>query len=140
VSRLTDLIADLAEIAARAETVLEEAEDLGAHFPSSGGLTFGVRSGAKPAEEDPTGEAATSPRLARIRSAARYLRRCARAPERELTRGLAAVESAGLTAYDPELARTTYEVAGEEEVAEAREGETHPQDVTGCPYSKGGGG
>jgi hypothetical protein len=117
VNRLSDLIADLAEIAARVEAVLEEAEDLGGGVRSSGGLTFG-RGGGRVAEDDPTGDAATSARLARIRGAARYLRRRVRAAQRELERGVAAAESAILTAYDPELARTMREI-GEDERARA---------------------
>jgi hypothetical protein len=105
---------DLIELARRALKALEEAEDLGGGVRSSGGLVFGVGSGAKAAQDDPTGEAATSARLARIRSATRYLRRRVRAAERELTRGLAAVESAILTAYDPGLARTMREIAEEQ--------------------------
>jgi hypothetical protein len=114
VNRLSDLIADLAEVAARVEAVLEEAEDLGGGVRSSGGLVFGVGSGAKAAQDDPTGEAATSARLARIRGAARFLRRRVRAAERELERGLAAVESAVLAAFDAEIARTLRELADDE--------------------------
>jgi hypothetical protein len=114
VNRLSDLIADLAEVAARVEAVLAEAEDLGGGVRSSGGLAWGMGSGGKAADDDPTGEAATSHRLARIRGAARFLRRRVRAAERELTRGLAAVESAILTAYDPDLQRTLHEIAEDE--------------------------
>jgi hypothetical protein len=104
---------DLIELARRALKALEEAVDLGAHFPSSGGLVWGVGSGGK-ADGDPTGDAATSARLARIRGAARYLRRRVRSAERELERGLAAVESAVMSAFDPELQRTLHEIAEDE--------------------------
>jgi hypothetical protein len=105
---------DLMSLARRALRALEEAEDLGAHFPSSGGLAWGMGSGGKAADGDPTGDAATSHRLARIRGAARYLRRRVRAAERELERGLAAVESAVLAAFDADLARTVRELAEEQ--------------------------
>jgi hypothetical protein len=105
---------DLIELARRAIKMLEEAEDLGAHFPSSGGLAWGTGSGGKAADDDPTGDAATSHRLARIRGAARFLRRRVRAAERELQRGLAAVESAVLAAFDAEMQRTLRELADDE--------------------------